>query len=295
MKAKLSNIKSKNKRFVSISLAVLMSASTIIMPAITTNDKIASIFSVEANAATGRAFNQWDSKWKSKCNFGTSGSLYKAGCGVFAFANAIYSLNGKVVDVTNVATVEYNNKYWSPTSGVLNRSGFFNTLNNKFSSTYNFKIKSQNYGNIESSTLINHLKNGGVAVAHVYSHFIAIVGYNSANKTYHVIESAVSNSRGLSSDSFVSASKLKSGKTNVDWFALISSTSTPVTPTTSYFPRYTGSSTSIVTGLKAVGSDSSYSYRCKIAEANGIYNYKGTASQNTDMLNKLKAGNLKRP
>jgi len=74
------------------------------------------------------------------------------------------------------------------------------------------------------------------------------------------------------------------------------------TPTTSptkavtYFPKYTGSSVSIVDGLKAVGApDTSLAYRKTIATANGITGYTGTASQNTKMLNLLKQGKLSKP
>lgn len=63
---------------------------------------------------------------------------------------------------------------------------------------------------------------------------------------------------------------------------------------TSYYPKYTGSSVSIVDALKAVGVDSSKSNRTKIAKANGITNYTGTASQNTQLLNLLKQGKLKK-
>lgn len=67
-----------------------------------------------------------------------------------------------------------------------------------------------------------------------------------------------------------------------------------------FYPRYSGSSGSIVDALKAVGagSDSSFSRRAKIAAANGIASesaYRGTASQNTQMLRLLKAGTLKKP
>ena len=65
--------------------------------------------------------------------------------------------------------------------------------------------------------------------------------------------------------------------------------------TSIYFPRYTGYSGSIVTGLNSVGVESSYSYRSKIAVANGISGYRGTADQNTHMLNLLKQGRLIRP
>ena len=56
-------------------------------------------------------------------------------------------------------------------------------------------------------------------------------------------------------------------------------------------PEYTGSS--IVDALKSIGIDSSKAFRTKIAKANGIENYTGTASQNKKMLSLLKEGKLK--
>ncbi len=64
---------------------------------------------------------------------------------------------------------------------------------------------------------------------------------------------------------------------------------------TKYFPKYTGSSKSIVDGLKSVGADSSYSYRSKIAAVNGVNSYSGAAEQNVALLNKLKNGILIKP
>ena len=56
-------------------------------------------------------------------------------------------------------------------------------------------------------------------------------------------------------------------------------------------PNYKG--TSIVDGLNQIGVDSSFSNRSKLAQNNGITNYKGTAEQNTKMLEMLKNGTLK--
>lgn len=61
-----------------------------------------------------------------------------------------------------------------------------------------------------------------------------------------------------------------------------------------YYKKYTGSTGSIVTALNAIDVDSSYNHRAKIAKANGISGYKGTASQNTKMLSLLKQGKLKK-
>lgn len=68
-----------------------------------------------------------------------------------------------------------------------------------------------------------------------------------------------------------------------------------VTETVVYYKKYTGKSGSLVDALKAVGVDSSFSNRKKIAKANGIKVYIGTASQNTKLLNLLKKGKLIKP
>lgn len=65
---------------------------------------------------------------------------------------------------------------------------------------------------------------------------------------------------------------------------------------TKYFSKCASSYTSIVDALKSVGcTDTSLTYRKKIAAANGISNYSGTASQNISMLNLLKQGKLIKP
>ncbi len=64
---------------------------------------------------------------------------------------------------------------------------------------------------------------------------------------------------------------------------------------TSYYPKYTGTSSSIVSALAAVGEkNTSIAYRKRIAVANGISGYTGTAAQNISMVNLLKAGKLKK-
>ncbi|MDE7309244.1 MAG: N-acetylmuramoyl-L-alanine amidase [Lachnospiraceae bacterium] len=63
-------------------------------------------------------------------------------------------------------------------------------------------------------------------------------------------------------------------------------------PQVSYYPKYTGSSVSIVDGLQAVGVESSFSNREKIAVKNGITGYRGSADQNSRLLSLLKNGKL---
>lgn len=66
-----------------------------------------------------------------------------------------------------------------------------------------------------------------------------------------------------------------------------------VEQTLTYFPKYTGTSSSLVDGLKAVGvKDTSKVHRTKIANANGVLGYRATSSQNLTLLKLLKQGKL---
>ena len=67
------------------------------------------------------------------------------------------------------------------------------------------------------------------------------------------------------------------------------------TASAAYFPRYTGASGSIAVALDSLGTDPSYSSRAKIAVANGITGYSGTAAQNTALLELLRQGILIAP
>lgn len=67
---------------------------------------------------------------------------------------------------------------------------------------------------------------------------------------------------------------------------------TPAKPKTVYYPKYRGKSSSIVDALKSLKINSSKKNREKIATLNGIKNYKGSASQNTKLINLLKRGKL---
>ena len=66
----------------------------------------------------------------------------------------------------------------------------------------------------------------------------------------------------------------------------------PVKKKIVYYPKYKGKSKSLVDALKSLSINSSKNNRKKIANLNGIKNYKGSASQNTKLLNLLKKGKL---
>ena len=78
-------------------------------------------------------------------------------------------------------------------------------------------------------------------------------------------------------------------------------TSKPATPTTTskYYPKYTGTSTSIDTVFRAIGVPEQYcgkwSKRKTVAKANGISAYAGTAGQNSKLVTLAKQGKLVKP
>ena len=61
---------------------------------------------------------------------------------------------------------------------------------------------------------------------------------------------------------------------------------------TKYFPQYLGKSASLVDALASLNINASKENRKKIAAANGIQSYSGTAQENTYLLNLLKHGKL---
>ena len=162
------------------------------------------------------------------------GSLYRTGCGVFALVNAVGALTGRQMDVKEVAD-------WAYEIGALNKNGpegsyrgvLYPNAVVKFGEKYGFTGNAKNskseygtYSNSWSQQLREHIQSGGVAIGHVPSHFIAIVGYDSGSNKYHIYDSYPTQSRGTapSGDCWKTASELNSGKLCLDWFYLISAT-----------------------------------------------------------------------
>lgn len=67
----------------------------------------------------------------------------------------------------------------------------------------------------------------------------------------------------------------------------------PNTEPYAYYQKCAARFTTLAAALASIGVDSSYTFRKRIAAANNIKGYCGTAAQNTQMLNLLKAGLLK--
>ena len=185
---------------------------------------------LKASAADGRLYNQFDPYWQTVTynRYSNSGnSLYTSGCGIFSFCNAIYALNSDRISPAELGQWGVDNTGYRPGAGGLYRDIFYQNLERDWGERAHFHIEGRYYAGVQDSRLINHLAKGGVAVIHVSNHYMALSGYNPANGLYRVLESACCNGRGLAGESWVTAQKLSSGLTNVDWFALLSNTKKP--------------------------------------------------------------------
>lgn len=171
----------------------------------------------------GRLYNQYDPKWK-EVTFGPteSSSMYTSACGIFSFCNAIFSMNRIEADAVEVAEWAISVKAFRPGAGGTYREILYNNIEAQYGEELNFTLGGQIWGKITDSRLTDHLQTGGAAVIHVSGHFMAVTGYDAQTGLYHVLESAVSDKRGLEGDSWVDADKMSTGNTKVDWFVLIS-------------------------------------------------------------------------
>ena len=111
-----------------------------------------------------------------------------------------------------------------------------------------------------------------------------------SNRTVIAQKNGIANYSGTADQNTQLLSLLKSGR-------LINpnGSSAPTTDNSKkYYPACGSSYTSIVDALKSIGEDSSYNNRSNIAAKNGISGYSGSATQNTQLLNLLKSGQLVR-
>lgn len=83
--------------------------------------------------------------------------------------------------------------------------------------------------------------------------------------------------------------------THILWLKDIDYTNGKLANAVKYFAKTSYKGISLVDGLKSIKAESGFSYRSKIAKANGIKAYIGLASQNTKLLNLLKQGKLVKP
>ena len=145
---------------------------------------------------------------------------------------------------------------------------YFN-INKKAESNTNETTVSElpNLANYKGNSIVQALNSVGVDSSY-------------ANRKILAEKLGIANYRGTAEQNLKMIELLK-GNTNV------------VIDNTKYLSNTNYNGASIVSALNEIGVDSSYDNRKIIAQKNGITNFKGTAEQNTKLLNLLKQGKLK--
>ncbi len=175
-------------------------------------------------------------KWKAYTYGDSQGTLYRTGCGIFATVNAVGYLTGNEMSVTETAAWAHSIGGYNPgnTHAGTYRTTLYPKLQAKYGERYGFTVDCGSGGdgywsNSYSSTLKNHLANGGTAIAHVPGHFIALVGYDSSTNYYHVYDSYPTSARPTGNgDCWKTPAQMNTGKLKVDWFVLLTRTGTVI-------------------------------------------------------------------
>lgn len=127
------------------------------------------------------------------------------------------------------------------------------------------------------------------------NHVGIVTGFSGS--TIYTVEGNTSSAEISTNGGAVCAKSYSTSNTFIVYVCCPDYGGTAVTPPVSgtYFPACAQSCGTISEGLANIGADTSYAYRKRIAAANNIEDYSGTAAQNTQMLSLLKAGTLKKP
>ena len=113
---------------------------------------------------------------------------------------------------------------------------------------------------------------------------------NNAENTSSILDTVQQNTNNLSTQIYGMKNKVNSGVKNK-----VNTVNNSTTKKAKYYGASKYQGNSVVDALKKSGVNSSMSFRKKIAKANGIKNYTGTAKQNTKLLNLMKKGKLVKP
>lgn len=177
----------------------------------------------EAVFNTPECYQQAKGLWSSFVIGGSS--IATSGCGLLSLTNAVNYLTGNFIEPTNLAKYAYSiDAYNGSIGGGTARWVLYNQLQ-AYEKKYGFKVTSAGRdGTITRPDVKTHLKKGGTVIAHVYGHFIAIVGYNEANNTYCVYDCAANASKRYSYPygTWLSEDILKNSQyMSVDWYCLL--------------------------------------------------------------------------
>ena len=180
-----------------------------------------------------RVFRQIDQVWGQYDPSGGAGcTIYKNGCGLISIVNAVYYLNGNIINVKALFDWAYSTGGYG-TSGTY-RNTIYPKLTSTMGSVYGFSVGTMKYGKVTDSAFISHLQNGGTAIVHVANHFMCIADYDAASGRYLLLDCGTTwgNRHSSVGGNWMTANELQGGITsnlNVDWWCLFSAASASCT------------------------------------------------------------------
>lgn len=139
------------------------------------------ILQVNANSSSEYLSGDW---YKLTNGTGNYNNIKKAGCGIVSLVSAIYNLGGTINNNEIASAIDevfdwaYQKGYWKYE---VKSGNLFNYSDEQFGNKYNFTISNAYSETSTDSILINHIKNGGTAVVHVYKHYMVIADYKIEN------------------------------------------------------------------------------------------------------------------
>lgn len=139
------------------------------------------------NVKPYRNFLQYDPDW-SREDYGNvssySGKMAAAGCGAVVVTNAVYALNGQLIDPMLIANLAVEEGYRM--IGLGTDDGIFKAAAKAFGKAYDFYYIKKSYDVFEVK---RYLQKGCVAISHVPGHYVSIVDYKEKNEKYLVLDS----------------------------------------------------------------------------------------------------------
>ena len=185
------------------------------------------IADVNVNATNITVYSQTDSRWGShQYGYSNTAGTQKAtissgGCGILAYVNAVYYLNGQFIQPVTLADWSVSHGY--RVNGVGTSLGLYKAFADACGSQYGIKYSGETNS---YDTLRNHLNNGGVAVGSAPDHLMAIVDYDNSNGKFLILDSYKSSNRHTYSNGYTweTESSIKSTeKLKFSTFRLLSS------------------------------------------------------------------------
>lgn len=171
------------------------------------------------DAPLPECFQQADARWADKELLGSNG------CGLLALVNAVNYLTGNFIDPVELAVYAHRiDAYNGSVGGGTARWVLYNQLA-RYEKQYGFSVTDTGMdAGVRHRDFIRNLQQGGVAVCHVYGHFITIVDYDADADSYLVYDSAANPTKRntTASPTWLSGEYLStSAYMTVDWWCLL--------------------------------------------------------------------------